>query len=86
MQSRPSFGSKHSSGSRQSICSEKDSAFLGGDYSVFEKLEESYKKLQLESSSSIKTVFEADGVENSGNNGDFKRHHSDIVTGENGGI
>jgi len=88
MQSRPSFGSKHSTGSRQSICSEKDSAFLGGDYSVFEKLEESYKKLQLESSSSIKTVFEADGVENSGiggNNGGFKRHQSDIVTGENGG-
>ena len=55
---------------------------MGGDYSVFEKLEESYKKLQLESSSSIKTVFEADGKESSA----FTRHHSDIVTGENGSI
>ena len=64
--SKSSLHRHQSSGSRQSISSEKnDSAFLGGDYTVYEKLEQSYKQLHLDSSSSIKTVFESLSVDDS---------------------
>ena len=78
MKSRSSFGSNKHSSSRQSISSEKDSAFLGGDYTVYEKLEQSYKQLQLDSSSSIKTVFESLSIDDDVPNNALKRHQSDV--------